>query len=313
MIREQVSIHQIAKLHENGLSYRELSDIFGVSIPAIHGIIKRYYNGNFYLSLNSSICEKLNMRLYDEDVSLAKYSKSIGMSYCVLRKILLGETKSIRYNNAKQIAKFLRVPLKEVVHIGSLKSNPNIPNEMFEATKLTYKEVAEHIKVKKVHSIKQTNIDGLVPISRHTINKIKACRISKGFSCIDFAKTVGISASRISQIENYTASGVRYSTLNKISKVLELSINELISCQEDETDINSADFKVKLNDLSAEKVRKARKKQRLSQRALGEKCGVSQVIISNIELASLKSIKTSILNSICSVLNLNINELTYNI
>lgn len=305
-IREKISVNEIIELNKNGLSYREIGDMFGVSKQAIHSLVKRYLNGSLYLKLHESVCNSLNENFSESNITLKQYSESLGISYGVIRKILSGESKSIKYTNAKKISKFLNIPLSQVIH----ESNLNTYKRNIEHS-ATYKEVASQVIIKRLNV--KTNLsgsDGFVSVSKNTADLIKAYRITNKLSCAQLAERIGISTSRISQIENYTTLGVRYSTLVQISMALNISLEKLL--YPDDTigiDINLVNFRVKLNTSTMEKIRIARKKNKLSQKELGEKCGASQEIISRIELGYLKSIEKNIFNKICTILNLNTYDL----
>lgn len=298
-VKEQITVNELIILKENGLSYREIGDIFGVSKQRIHNIIKKYYDNNYYVEINEQIISKIKQDIASSGLSLKKYSLNTGISYYILRSILSNQVATVKYDNIKRIANTLKISVNKIIKndLRFLQSHKKVDYTI-------YKMISNNLSVQKNSLL----IDSSIAISEDTINLIKAYRLSNKLSNNDFAKKIGISASRMSQIEHYKVLSVRYSTLKKIARTLNISIEQLLIPDDSiNIKVNFDDFKIKINRNIAKKIRLERKRMKLTQDELGGIIGWNKDLISRLELGTLKAIKKSILKDICNALSIDVN------
>lgn len=312
-VKDKITINELINLKENGLTYREIGDMFGVSKERIYGLIKRYSDNTSYIEINDEIISIIKNHFESSELSLKQYSDATGVSYNIMRAIISNEVQKIKYENIEKIAITINMPINDIIHICNKNETKFLPSDTIYTTsmykKIVCKTISDNINFKE----NKNTINGFIKISKDTANIIKAYRLSQNLSCTEFAEKVGMSSSRISQIENYNKLGIRHSSLKKIANTLNITIEKLLMPDESiniKVDFN--DFKVKLKKDIGDKIKLERKRLNLSQEALGYMTSTTQDIVSRIEIGVLKSTKVSILNNICKVLNLDINDLIDN-
>lgn len=303
-VEDKITIEEIIKLKESGLSYREIGTMFGVTKQMIHGLVKRHFSEGSSRKLNNKAISLLKNDFEKSRLTEKEYADKTGLSLYMIQAILSNNVKRIRKESLMKISEVLNMSIKELTCIDEEK--PKFLPSNIKDSKDIYKTVAfKNMSTGSSYIYKGHPIDGLVNISKDTANIIKAYRISKGLSVIEFSKVTNLSPSRLSQIENYKALKLKYSTLKKLADVLDVMPEQLIVADKSiDVDINSIDFKIKLNQSIIEKIKYNRKLLNLTQCELANKCEVGQVFFSRIESGHLKSIKSSMFRKVCIILNL---------
>lgn len=312
-VKDKITVEELINLKENGLTYREIGDMLGVSKQRIHHIIKKHYDINSYIEINNQIITTIKNDFESSEMSLKEYSENIGVSYNVIRSILFNKVQKVKYTNIEKIATSLNVSIDTLIHTNhknKLKFLPaNTTNGQNGYKKFVFKTISKNLTSNENKIV----INGSIPISKDTANLIKAYRLSQKIPCVKFAEDVGLSHSRISQIENYTVLSVRYSSLKKIANRLNITIEQLLLPDESvKIKVNFDNFRVKLSDNIVQQIKSNRKKLKLSRKALSDICTTTPDIISRIELGRLKSVKKSDLNNICTALEIDITNLNIN-
>lgn len=309
-VQDKITINEIIQLKDSGLTYREIGTMFGVSRQMIHGLVKKYQSNDGPIKLNDKIISLLKNDFIKSRVSLKEYSANIGLSVYTIKSILSNNVTKIKKSNLIKISTALNVPMTELIKVDDtdkpkfLPSNSNDCHNIYK--KIAYKNIIDGSSF----FYKGRPIDGCIEISKETANIIIAYRLSRGLSITDFSKCIGVSISLISQLESYKSLKLKYSSLIKISNALNITVEQLLNADKPiNIDIDSVDFKIKLNKSIADKIRCGRLELSLTQDELGNMCGVKQDFISRLELGVLKSTKESIFKNICIALNLDYRDL----
>lgn len=294
-VEDKITIEEIIKLKESGLSYREIGTMFGVTKQMIHGLVKRHLSNDGPVKLNDKTISLIKSDFEKSGLTMKEYAANIGLSPYMMKVILENNVKRIRKESLVKISEAFNMPIEELIYSNVHKPkflSPNVKDSRGIYETIAYKNMSTGSS----YVYKGQPIDGHVVISKDTANIIKSYRISKGISITEFSKITNISLSRLYQIENYKALKLKYSSLKKLANVLSTTAEQLLIADKSiAIDINSVDCKIKLDKSIAKKIKDKRLLLNLNQRGLAEKCGVKQSFISRVELGTLKSVQKSML------------------
>lgn len=309
-LQDKITIEEIIQLKESGLTYREIGTMFGVTKQMIHGVIKKHQSSDNPVVLNDKTVCLLQNDFDKSGCSLTKYAAKLNLSPYIVKTILSHNAKKVKKETVSQIANILNVSESELIKVNNT-NNPKFLPSNLENSHDVYKEFVYNNIINGSGCVYRGKaINGAVEISRDAANLIKAYRINNNLSVTEFAEMAGVSISVISRIENYKASKIKYSSLKTIAKALGVTVEQLLVDNESiGLDVDSADYKIRIDTTTAHNIRYRRIALKLTQAELGNICGVKQPFISSIEVGILKTVKKSILKTICRTLDLNYTEI----
>ena len=114
--------NEIINMRNEGKTYQEIANKYGVSRQAIHNIIVNYNNKKMKQSqkFNDIVyCGIYDMFMEDVDLSMLKMCDIMGYARCTnnarkIRSFLCGKSDSIRKSAIDNVLKYLNKPYKEV-------------------------------------------------------------------------------------------------------------------------------------------------------------------------------------------------------